>query len=129
MTVIQLVVEDLHSITPTYFLEVGGAVLQQGDMVLVEKDPVRRQVLQVQGCLAGSKANKNPIACFNDLDACHALDLLDDMDMIKLNSPSGIRDVKLSFLWEQIQETAVVPHTQSIGAGVLYIILIQQYLP
>ncbi|GKB13081.1 protease Do-like protein 7 isoform X1 [Tanacetum coccineum] len=61
---------------------------------LVKKDPVRRQVLRVKGCLAGSKAenlleqgdmvlaiNKNPVTCFNDLDdACHALDLSDDMD-------------------------------------------------
>lgn len=60
----------------------------------MKKDPVRRQVLRVKGCLAGSKAenlleqgdmvlaiNKNPVTCFNDLDdACHALDLSDDMD-------------------------------------------------
>ncbi|PWA99685.1 peptidase S1C, Peptidase S1, PA clan, PDZ-like domain protein [Artemisia annua] len=59
---------------------------------LVEKDPVRLQVLQVHGCLAGSKAknlllqgdmvlavNKIPITCFKDLDdACHALDDMDD---------------------------------------------------
>ncbi|KAI3726424.1 hypothetical protein L1987_66221 [Smallanthus sonchifolius] len=61
---------------------------------LAKKDPVRRQVLQVNGCLAGSKAenlleqgdmvlaiDKNPVTCFNDLeDACHALDMHDDMD-------------------------------------------------
>ncbi|KAI3785216.1 hypothetical protein L1987_44331 [Smallanthus sonchifolius] len=61
---------------------------------LAKKDPVRRQVLQVNGCLAGSKAenlleqgdmvlaiNKKPVTCFNDLeDACHALDMHDDMD-------------------------------------------------
>ncbi|KAM0032402.1 putative PDZ domain, peptidase S1C, peptidase S1, PA clan, PDZ superfamily [Helianthus debilis subsp. tardiflorus] len=61
---------------------------------LVNKDPVRRQVLRVKGCLAGSKAenlleqgdmvlaiNKKPVTCFNDIeDACHALDVSDDMD-------------------------------------------------
>ncbi|KAI3726423.1 hypothetical protein L1987_66220 [Smallanthus sonchifolius] len=61
---------------------------------LAKKDPVRRQVLRVKGCLAGSKAenlleqgdmvlaiNKRPITCFNDLeDACYALDMHDDMD-------------------------------------------------
>ncbi|MFS7973508.1 putative PDZ domain, peptidase S1C, peptidase S1, PA clan, PDZ superfamily [Helianthus anomalus] len=61
---------------------------------LVKKDPVRRQVLRVKGCLAGSKAenlleqgdmvlaiNKIPVTCFNDIeDACHALDVSDDMD-------------------------------------------------
>ncbi|KAJ0753926.1 putative htrA2 peptidase [Helianthus annuus] len=61
---------------------------------LVKKDPVRRQVLRVKGCLAGSKAenllkqgdmvlaiNKKPVTCFNDIeDACHAMDVYDDMD-------------------------------------------------
>ncbi|PWA99684.1 protease Do-like 7 [Artemisia annua] len=60
---------------------------------LVKKDPVRRQVLQVQCCLAGSKAenvleqgdmvlaiNKKPVTCFKDVDnACHALDDIDDL--------------------------------------------------
>jgi S1-C subfamily serine protease len=58
---------------------------------LVKKDPVRRQVLRVKGCLAGSKAeklleqgdmvlaiNKDPITCFRDIeDACQALDQSD----------------------------------------------------
>ncbi|XP_024974617.1 protease Do-like 7 isoform X2 [Cynara cardunculus var. scolymus] len=58
---------------------------------LVKKDPVRRQVLCVKGCLAGSKAenllaqgdmvlaiNKKPITCFRDIeDACQALDQYD----------------------------------------------------
>ncbi|GJW40927.1 protease Do-like protein 7 [Tanacetum coccineum] len=77
---------------------------------LVEKDPVRCQVLQVQGYLAGSKA-KN---------------LLQQFDMVL---ETLLLDVKLSFLWEQIQDTALVLHAQSIGAGVLYNILIQQYVP
>uniref|UniRef100_A0A251TWW5 Putative PDZ domain, Peptidase S1, PA clan, PDZ-like domain protein n=1 Tax=Helianthus annuus TaxID=4232 RepID=A0A251TWW5_HELAN len=61
---------------------------------LVKKDPVRRQVLRVKGCLAGSKAenllkqgdmvlaiNKKIVTCFNDIeDACHAMDVYDDMD-------------------------------------------------
>ncbi|KAF5791475.1 putative htrA2 peptidase [Helianthus annuus] len=61
---------------------------------LVKKDPVRRQVLRVKGCLAGSKAenlleqgdmvlaiNRKPVTCFNDVEeACHALDVSDDMD-------------------------------------------------
>ncbi|KAK8694381.1 hypothetical protein V6N13_071935 [Hibiscus sabdariffa] len=55
---------------------------------LVKKDPVRRQVLRVKGCLAGSKAenllaqgdmvlgvNKEPVTCFRDIEnVCHALD-------------------------------------------------------
>ncbi|CAK9150637.1 unnamed protein product [Ilex paraguariensis] len=59
---------------------------------LVKKDPIRRQVLRVKGCLAGSKAenlleqgdmvlaiNKEPITCYRDIeDACQALDLCDD---------------------------------------------------
>ncbi|KAM0068090.1 putative htrA2 peptidase [Helianthus debilis subsp. tardiflorus] len=62
--------------------------------VLVKQDPVRRQVLRVKGCLAGSKAenlltqgdmvlaiNKKPVTCFRDVeDACQALDLCDDME-------------------------------------------------
>lgn len=61
---------------------------------LAKKDPVRRQVLRVKGCLAGSKAenlltqgdmvlavNKKPITCYRDIeDACQALDLCDDVD-------------------------------------------------
>ncbi|XP_060959867.1 protease Do-like 7 isoform X3 [Cannabis sativa] len=59
---------------------------------LVKKDPVRRQVLRVKGCFAGSKAenqleqgdmvlaiNKEPVTCFQDIeDACHALDKYDN---------------------------------------------------
>ncbi|XXG79593.1 hypothetical protein AAC387_Pa09g0629 [Persea americana] len=55
---------------------------------LAKKDPVRRQVLRVKGCLAGSKAEslleqgdmllaikKEPITCFRDIEnACHDLD-------------------------------------------------------
>ncbi|KAL7090216.1 hypothetical protein ACP275_12G026500 [Erythranthe tilingii] len=55
---------------------------------LVKKDPIRRQVLRVKGCLAGSKAenlleqgdmvlaiNKAPVTCFRDIeDACQQLD-------------------------------------------------------
>lgn len=61
---------------------------------LVKKDPVRRQVLRVKGCLAGSKAenlleqgdmvlaiNKQPITCFRDIEyACHSLDKNDNND-------------------------------------------------
>lgn len=56
--------------------------------ILVKKDPVRRQVLRVKGCLAGSKAEnlleqgdmvlaveKMPVTCFNDIEAaCLTLD-------------------------------------------------------
>lgn len=48
---------------------------------LAKKDPIRRQVLRVKGCLAGSKAetlleqgdmilaiNKEPITCFRDIE-------------------------------------------------------------
>ncbi|KAL4577571.1 hypothetical protein LXL04_013680 [Taraxacum kok-saghyz] len=63
--------------------------------VLVKKDPVRRQVLRVKGCLAGSKAenlltqgdmllavNGKAVTCFRDVeDACRELDLRDgDVD-------------------------------------------------
>ncbi|KAI3462600.1 hypothetical protein Pfo_019263 [Paulownia fortunei] len=55
---------------------------------LVKKDPIRRQVLRVKGCLARSKAenlleqgdmvlaiNKEPVTCFRDVeDACQELD-------------------------------------------------------
>ncbi|XVF31698.1 hypothetical protein REPUB_Repub17cG0014300 [Reevesia pubescens] len=55
---------------------------------LVKKDQVRRQVLRVKGCLAGSKAenlleqadmvlavNKEPVTCFRDIEnVCLALD-------------------------------------------------------
>ncbi|KAL6960902.1 Protease Do-like 7 [Sarracenia purpurea var. burkii] len=61
---------------------------------LIKKDPVRRQVLRVKGCLAGSKAeslleqgdmvlaiNKEPITCFRDIeDACQMLDQCDESD-------------------------------------------------
>ncbi|CAI0547541.1 unnamed protein product [Linum tenue] len=61
---------------------------------LVKKDPVRRQVLRVKGCLAGSKAenileqgdmvlavNKEPVTCFRDIEkACQALDKSEDTD-------------------------------------------------
>ncbi|KAI3451823.1 hypothetical protein Pfo_008488 [Paulownia fortunei] len=59
---------------------------------LVKKDPIRRQVLRVKGCLAGSKAenlleqgdmvlaiNKEPVTCFRDIeDACQELDHCSD---------------------------------------------------
>ncbi|TXG69965.1 hypothetical protein EZV62_004900 [Acer yangbiense] len=61
---------------------------------LVKKDPVRRQVLRVKGCLAGSNAenlleqgdmvlavNKQPVTCFRDIEnACQALDKSDNND-------------------------------------------------
>lgn len=54
----------------------------------MKKDPLRRQVLRVKGCFAGSKAetlleqgdmvlaiNKQPVTCFRDIeDACESLD-------------------------------------------------------
>ncbi|KAK4772827.1 hypothetical protein SAY87_027846 [Trapa incisa] len=66
---------------------------------LVKKDPLRRQVLRVKGCLAGSKAenlleqgdmvlaiNKEPVTCFLDVEnACHALDKNDNVNDGKLN--------------------------------------------
>ncbi|KAK4273653.1 hypothetical protein QN277_017000 [Acacia crassicarpa] len=58
---------------------------------LVKKDPIRRQILRVKGCLAGSNAencleqgdmvlaiNKEPVTCFRDIEnACQALDKSD----------------------------------------------------
>ncbi|KAH7291099.1 hypothetical protein KP509_29G000400 [Ceratopteris richardii] len=60
-------------------------------LALAKKDPVRRQVLRVKGCLAGSKAEKvleqgdmllaidgNPITCFQDIDSACNLVSVDD---------------------------------------------------
>ncbi|CAK7339048.1 unnamed protein product [Dovyalis caffra] len=61
---------------------------------LSEKDPIRRQVLRVEGCYAGSKAenllkqndmllalNKEPVTCFRDIEnACQALEKCGDSD-------------------------------------------------
>ncbi|CAN4083135.1 unnamed protein product [Withania somnifera] len=61
---------------------------------LVKKDPMRRQVMRVKGCFAGSKAenlleqgdmilaiNKEPVTCFRDIeDACQSLDRSNDSD-------------------------------------------------
>ncbi|EEF29415.1 protein binding protein, putative [Ricinus communis] len=61
---------------------------------LVKKDPTRRQVLRVKGCLAGSKAetllkqgdmvlavNKEPVTCFRDIEnACIASEKSGDND-------------------------------------------------
>ncbi|CAA0841081.1 Protease Do-like 7 [Striga hermonthica] len=62
---------------------------------LVKKDPIRRQVLRVKGCLAGSKAenlveqgdmvlaiNKEPVTCFRDIEyACQEVDRCNDCDV------------------------------------------------
>ena len=69
-------------------------IIQYFLQALVKKDPVRRQVLRVKGCLAGSNAenlleqgdmvlavNKQPVTCFRDIEnACQALDKSDDND-------------------------------------------------
>ncbi|VFQ70276.1 unnamed protein product [Cuscuta campestris] len=61
---------------------------------LVKKDSIRRQVLRVKSCFAGSRAeslleqgdmvlaiNKEPVTCFRDIeDACQTLDGRDDDD-------------------------------------------------
>nr|GMD00926.1 protease Do-like 7 [Ipomoea batatas] len=61
---------------------------------LVKKDPIRRQVLRVKSCFAGSKAvnlleqgdmvlaiNKDPVTCFRDIeDACQALGRCENSD-------------------------------------------------
>ncbi|KAJ6936082.1 hypothetical protein NC652_010964 [Populus alba x Populus x berolinensis] len=61
---------------------------------LVKKDPMRRQVLRVKGCLAGSNTenllkqgdmllaiNKEPVTCFQDVEnACQALENCVDSD-------------------------------------------------
>ncbi|KAI5074824.1 hypothetical protein GOP47_0010785 [Adiantum capillus-veneris] len=65
---------------------------------LAKKDPVRRQVLRVKGCLAGSKAEKvleqgdmllaidgHPITCFQDVDyACNLMTENDNNGRLKL---------------------------------------------
>ncbi|CAN6469947.1 unnamed protein product [Victoria cruziana] len=61
---------------------------------LSKKDPTRRQVLRVKGCLAGSRAAEllkegdmilaikdEPVTCFRDIEnACHQLSKLEDSD-------------------------------------------------
>ncbi|KAI3835116.1 hypothetical protein MKX03_019742 [Papaver bracteatum] len=61
---------------------------------LMKKDPIRRQVLRVKGCLAGSEAgkilevndmvlaiNKELITCFRDIEkACQGLDVSEERD-------------------------------------------------
>ncbi|GLT57239.1 hypothetical protein SLA2020_302260 [Shorea laevis] len=65
---------------------------------LVKKDPIRRQVLRVKGCLAGSKAenlleqgdmvlavNKEPVTCFRDIEnVCQELDSGDNDGKLNL---------------------------------------------
>lgn len=65
----------------------------------MKKGPIRRQVLRVKGCFAGSKAenlleqgdmvlaiNKEPVTCFRDIeDACQELDKCNNSDeMLKM---------------------------------------------
>lgn len=85
--------ENSHNVPTFVFLElrIDFTWLLQD---LVKKDPVRRQVLRVKGCLAGSKAdnlleqgdmvlaiNKQPITCFRDIeDACQALEKCNQVD-------------------------------------------------
>lgn len=75
---------------PLLLFNIAGHILQ----ALVKKDPIRRQVLRVKGCLAGSKAenlleqgdmilavDKEPVTCFIDIEnACQALDKSGDND-------------------------------------------------
>lgn len=65
---------------------------------LVKKDPIRRQVLRVKGCLAGSRAedlleqgdmvltiNKEPVTCYRDIEkACRSLDNSDNDGRLNL---------------------------------------------
>ncbi|KAL0431380.1 UNVERIFIED_CONTAM: Protease Do-like 7 [Sesamum radiatum] len=76
---------------------------------LVKRDPIRRQVLRVKGCLAGSKAenlleqgdmvlaiNKEPVTCFRDIeDACQALDQCDDDGKLTLTIFRQGREIDL----------------------------------
>ncbi|KAF3445243.1 hypothetical protein FNV43_RR14937 [Rhamnella rubrinervis] len=76
---------------------------------LVKKDPIRRQVLRVKGCLAGSKAenlleqgdmvlaiNKEPVTCFHDLEnACQALDKCDNEEKLNMTIFRQGREIDL----------------------------------
>ncbi|KAL2246991.1 protease Do-like 7 isoform X1 [Sesamum indicum] len=76
---------------------------------LVKRDPIRRQVLRVKGCLAGSKAenlleqgdmvlaiNQEPVTCFRDIeDACQALDQCDDDGKLTLTIFRQGREIDL----------------------------------
>ncbi|XP_021904585.1 protease Do-like 7 isoform X2 [Carica papaya] len=76
---------------------------------LVKKDPIRRQVLRVKGCLVGSKAenlleqgdmvlavNKKPVTSFRDIeDACQILDDGDNDGKLNLTIFRQGREIEL----------------------------------
>lgn len=78
---------------------------------LVKKDAIRRQVLRVKGCLAGSKAenlleqgdmllaiSKAPVTCFRDIEnACQELDRCNDS-----NGELKMTIFRQVFLWRNI---------------------------
>lgn len=79
---------------------------------LVKKDPVRRQVLRVKGCLAGSKAegileqgdmllaiSGEPVTCFRDVEnACQRADASHDEAGAALKV-TVFRQVRRSYFW------------------------------
>ncbi|KAF9613905.1 hypothetical protein IFM89_012453 [Coptis chinensis] len=105
---------------------------------LVKKDPVRRQVLRVKGCLAGSKAEhlleqgdmilvikKEPITCFRDIErACQELDMSEES--AGELTMTIFWDKKLNLLWELMLEMAMAQQEWLIGVDVLFKILTQQ---
>ena len=99
---------------------------------MAKKDPVRRQVLRVKGCLAGSRAEKDleqgdmllaidgePITCFKDIEnACN--NILDTSDMegkLKMTVfrqvTSGIKIGRLSYIFLESK----IAMTCSINVG------------
>ncbi|KAK4416427.1 Protease Do-like 7 [Sesamum alatum] len=92
MPLIRVLEVDLY---PTLLLKARSfGLTDTWIQALVKKDPIRRQVLIVKGCSAGSEAenlleqgdmvlaiNKVPVTCFRDIeDACQELDRCNDSD-------------------------------------------------
>ncbi|KAG8072094.1 hypothetical protein GUJ93_ZPchr0006g45784 [Zizania palustris] len=102
--------------------------------VLAKKDPVRRTVLRVRGCLAGSKAenlleqgdmilaiNKEPITCFLDIEnACQKLDQSIDSDGV-LNM-TIFRQVRIA-----CKKPTITFHRLSYGLYLLVVQLFQHF--
>ncbi|KAI3863696.1 hypothetical protein MKW98_031288 [Papaver atlanticum] len=90
MPLLRILDAALHGILPSEARSFG--LSDCWIQALVKKDPVRRQVLRVKGCLAGSEAakkletndmilaiNKELVTCFRDVEkACQGLDVSEE---------------------------------------------------
>ncbi|KAI3863698.1 hypothetical protein MKW98_031290 [Papaver atlanticum] len=92
MPLLRILDAELYGILPSEARSFG--LSDSWVQALVKKDPIRRQVLRVKGCLAGSEAgkileandmvlaiNKELITCFRDIEkACQGLDVSEESD-------------------------------------------------